>query len=86
MGFEVMAERCNQCLMGKDKIVSDAQRKQILEQTTRDDCHFICHKATIAGRDIACHGHYDATGGGKLGRFSDWLGITKFIPESEIAK
>lgn len=83
MAFKVMSKRCDQCLMGPSKLVSNARQKQILADTLRKDCHFICHKATISGQDIACRGHYDATGGGKLGRFSDWLGITEFIDPPE---
>lgn len=77
--FEVMAEKCDQCLMSKGKIVDDERRWEILETTERRDCHFICHKATIAGRDIACRGHFDATGGGKVGRFATWIGCVRKI-------
>lgn len=71
--FQVMAERCDQCLYGPNKIVSNARRKEILTDIERADCHFICHKATIAGQDICCRGDWDVRGGGKVGRFAKWL-------------
>ena len=83
MPLEVMAEPCNECLMSKNRIVSASRRKQILQETEAKDCHFICHKATIAGRDIACRAHYDATGGGKMGRFAKWLNQVKFVDLNE---
>lgn len=78
MAFEVMEERCDQCLFGPNKIVSDKRRTQILKECAENDLHFICHKATMLGRDVGCRGHYDSTPG-KLARFSDWLGITKYV-------
>ena len=79
MGFRVMKEQCNQCLMGRNKIVSDARRKEILLKTSRQDCHFVCHKSTIAGTDAACRGHFDAFGGGQLGRIAGRLNAIQFV-------
>jgi hypothetical protein len=79
MPFEIMSESCNQCLMTKNKIVSDARRKQILSHIEQTDGYFICHKASLAHREIACYGHFKATGGGKVGRMSKWLGTTKYV-------
>jgi len=60
--------------MSKNKIVSDARRKQILRETTTKDCAFICHKSPEHTK-IACRGHYDATGGGQLARIAGRLGV-----------
>jgi|SRR6187455_865335 hypothetical protein len=84
MGFEVMAERCNQCLYGPDKIVSNERRAEILREITRKDCHFVCHKASIAKRDVACRGDWDQRGCGQLGRIMDRLGAVQFISEAAI--
>lgn len=79
MPFRLMAERCDQCLMGSNKIVSDARRRQIIRETAQKDCSFICHKATIKGQEVACRGHYDTTGGGKVARFAKWLGVIELV-------
>lgn len=79
MSFEIMARPCDQCLMTRDKIVSNERRTEIMRETAGKDCHFICHKATIAGRDIACRSHFDITGGGRLGRFAFWLGYVRYV-------
>jgi hypothetical protein len=79
MSFELMSEPCDQCLMTANKIVSDTRRKQILKETLRKDCAFICHKASITGREIACRGHFDATGGGQLARIAGRLNAIKLV-------
>lgn len=81
--FEVMSKACDQCLLSPRKIVSDARRRQIMRETARRDCPFICHKASIAGREVACSLHYDATGGGQLARIARRLGMVRFVdPET----
>jgi hypothetical protein len=83
-GFKVMAERCDQCLYGPNKIVSDAQRKEILATTANQDTHFVCHKGTIAGTDVCCRGDWDSNGGGRLGRLAKHLGIVRFVTEEDL--
>ncbi len=82
--FKIMAERCNQCLFGKDKIVSNRRRAEILRGLRRDDNHFICHKAQIAGQDIACRGDWDQNGCGQLGRIMGRLGGIEFVAEDSL--
>lgn len=69
--MKVMEKRCNQCLYGHNKIVSNARRKQILADLEQRDDWFICHKATIAGVKIGCRGDWDARRCGRLGRMAD---------------
>lgn len=57
--FKVCDKPCDQCLFSKDRIVSAARMKQILKDCRESDSHFICHKATIAGKDVCCRGFYD---------------------------
>jgi len=85
MPYELMSEPCDQCLMTANKIVSDARRKQIVKETMRRDCAFYCHKATIAGRDIACRGHFDATGGGQLARIAGRLGMIEVVDPKSLS-
>ncbi len=55
--MKVMSRNCDECLMTENRIVPGERAARIIAETRRKDCHFICHKATIAGLDIACHGH-----------------------------
>lgn len=72
--FQVMSRRCDECLYGSNKIVSKERMKEILAEIERNDCHFICHKATIVGRDVCCRGDWDSPhGGGKLGRMAKYF-------------
>ena len=79
MPFDLMFECCDECLMTDKKIVSNARRKQIVKETLRKDCAFFCHKATLVGREIACRGHFEATGGGQLARIAGRLGAIREI-------
>lgn len=75
MGFKVMSERCGQCLMDpENRIVSARRAGEILKHCYREDVPFLCHKGTMAGQDIACRGHHDATPS-KSARFAAWLGL-----------
>ena len=83
MPYDLMSKPCDQCLMTDQKIVSNERRRQIVKETIRDDCQFICHKGQIAGREIACKGHHDATGGGQLARIAGRLNAIRLIdPET----
>ena len=81
--LKVMRERCGECLYGPDKIVSNARRSQIIREITRADSRFICHKASIAGQEIACRGDWDARMCGNLGRIMSRLNGIEFVDEPE---
>lgn len=59
MTFKVCEGACDQCLFSKDRIVSAGRVREILAECARDDTHFICHKASIADRDVCCRAFYD---------------------------
>lgn len=83
MTFKVMENRCDQCLYGPNKIVSNKRRAEIINEITRRDNHFVCHKATLAGENIACRGDWDQRGCGQLGRIAGRIGAVEFVPEPE---
>ena len=58
--FKVKKECCGQCLFGKDKIVSNKRRQEILRDCRTNDNHFTCHKASIKNEDICCKGFYES--------------------------
>lgn len=81
-GFRIMAQRCNQCLFGPNKIVSDARRRQILRECARKDSHFICHKATIQDKEVCCRGFYNADPyASNLMRIASRLGVIEIMEE-----
>lgn len=83
MTFKVMDRRCDQCLYGNQKIVSDARRKQLIQDIISRDSHFLCHKGTICEEEICCRGDFDAHGGGQLGRIADRLRVIEFVSTDE---
>lgn len=81
--FTVMDRKCDQCLYSPDKIVSDARRKEILRELNRQDTHFICHKASALGEQVACAGDMEARGCGQLGRIMGRLGGIERVSTQE---
>lgn len=83
-GFEVMQNPCDQCLFSKNKIVSDQRRKEILQTCAREQTHFSCHKGTMEGKDVCCHGFYRAFPYNSVGmRFAAAMGIVLFVTLDE---
>lgn len=57
--LQIMARACDGCLLTKDRIV-DGERAAAIIKGTRaiaNERRFLCHKGTLAGRDIACRLH-----------------------------
>lgn len=77
--FKVYEERCPECLFGKDKIVSDSRRKDILETCRKKDSFFVCHKASLRGENVCCRGFYDAQGSSLI-QLAKRLNVASFIP------
>lgn len=59
-GLRVAAKRCDQCLFGKNKVVSDTRRDDILRECARKDRYFECHKGTLRGDKVVCAGFVEA--------------------------
>lgn len=85
VAFEVMSKRCDQCLYSDAKIVDDAAKAEILAGCEDKGHHFVCHKATIAGWDVACAGWHAANPGATMGqRLAASLGIVRFVTEADL--
>ena len=62
-GFRICAERCDQCLFSKNKIVPASRKKEIIKETQRDQAFFVCHKASLRDEsDVCCRGYFDSYG------------------------
>lgn len=80
--FEVCEEKCSQCLFSPDRVVDAERMKSILANCQKRDIHFVCHKASIAGKDMCCRGFYDTQTAQSI-RFAQRLGIVAFVPVPE---
>ena len=84
MGLQVTDKCCGQCLFSKNKIVSDKRKAQILKKTAQDQSYFVCHKATIEGKDICCRGFYEKHGHvSQMVRIAERLNMVEFVPVEE---
>lgn len=86
--MKVMKQCCNECLMGKNKVVSDERRTELLQEITSVQGYFVCHKASIAGdQEVCCKGFYDKLGHtSQMIRISERLNMVEYIKEKELQK
>jgi len=73
--YEVMASPCDQCLTTRRRIVPASRAAELMRQCRDDDVKFICHKASIAGRNVACRGVHDKIGPCRAARMAKAFGI-----------
>lgn len=60
MGRKVYRTRCAECLFSKNRIVSPERADEIIEDCSKTNSFFVCHKATIQGEeDVMCKGYFD---------------------------
>ena len=83
--FKVMSKACEECLFGKNKIVSDKRKAEILAGCESRDSHFICHKGTIVGQDVCCHAFYK-THSTNLIRIARRLNCIEFVTEESLCE
>lgn len=57
--LHVMEHPCNECLFSKNKIIEENAKESLIEECLKKDMYFICHKATIIGKDYVCKGFWD---------------------------
>lgn len=51
--------QCDQCLFSENRIVSKERMEEIVDQCWKKKKYFICHKGSIANKNIACRGYFD---------------------------
>jgi len=75
---QVQKQKCSECLISKNKIVSDARKKQIIQGCKDDGKYFICHKSSIAGGEAECHGFYK-THNPAVSKMLEDAGLIEFV-------
>lgn len=84
--LKVYNECCNQCLLSKDRIVSASRAKEIISDCKRSQTHFICHKATIEGKEILCKSFFDKFGHfSQMVRIAERLNAIEYVPQQQPA-
>ena len=74
--YLLMARRCDECLIGKGRIVSGSRAAELIREVRQEDCKFVCHKAQLAGiENVACRGVHEKLGGCRAYRFARAWGI-----------
>jgi hypothetical protein len=84
MGFKVCEKKCAQCLFTENRIVSKSRMAAIIKDCKKNDSHFICHKATIEGKDVCCRGFFE-TQSTNLIRIAQRLNAIEFVATKEQA-
>lgn len=69
-------------MFSKNSIVSPKRRKEIIGDCTKEQTYFICHKASIENKDIACKSFYDQLGHvSQLIRIAERLNMIEFVDQ-----
>lgn len=71
----ITSRSCDQCLTTRNRIVSGERAADIIRACKREDQHFQCHKASIAGLNCHCRGVHDRIGPSRAYRFAEHCGI-----------
>jgi hypothetical protein len=80
MALEVVQRKmCDQCLFSKDKIVSDLRKAELLKDCKENNNNFICHKATIAGKEVVCHAFYKTVSNPAISKMLESIGEIEFV-------
>lgn len=59
VGVLVASHKCSNCLFTPERIVQSAQvAADMSQECIRKGTHFLCHKGTVAGLNVMCHGSY----------------------------
>lgn len=77
-GFQVCDAECAECLFSPNRIVSASRMREILRDCQEQDTHFICHKSTLQGGNVACRGWFDRYSS-NLSRIAERLGAVRFV-------
>ena len=80
--LRVMAKRCDECLLTRNRVVSDERVADILAQCAESGRAFECHKATIVGEHLVCRGFYDETPS-LVCNLGKELGLVEFVELKE---
>lgn len=55
----VCKKRCEHCLFGDKRLVTETDVARIIKKCAARDAHFICHEATEREVDVMCRGWWD---------------------------
>ena len=91
MGFKVYKHPCKNCLLTKDKIVSDERKKDILSTIIKKQSYFVCHKSSLndegQGEGVCCKKFYDDMGHvSQMIRIAERLNVVEFVEQPDNKK
>ena len=85
--MRVYDKSCQNCLFSEDRIVSEERVLEILATCIQDRTHFICHKATMEGKDVCCTQFYHKYGDvAQSVNVAKRLNVVKFVPQTDTEK
>jgi hypothetical protein len=74
--LKVCSGQCDQCLFSESRIVPMKRVKDIIQECSRDQTHFMCHKES----DVVCGGFYKQLGHVSQNiRIAERLGCVEFV-------
>jgi hypothetical protein len=54
----VADRKCTECLFSLQRLVPPERAAELIKKTITKKKFFVCHKGSLAGRDLVCHGSF----------------------------
>ena len=70
---------CKNCLFSKDRIVSQERANEIIKDCTDNGKFFICHKASMNGKDTACNRFFHEYMNDDTSKLMIKMGLLEFV-------
>lgn len=85
--FKVFKEPCKNCLLSKDRIVSAGRAKEIIKDCAVNQTYFICHKASMKGKETCCKTFFDNLSHlSNVARLAKGIGAVEFVEQEDSKK
>ena len=77
---------CKNCLFSKDRIVSHERANEIINGCITDGTFFICHKASMNGKDTGCNRFFHQHMNDDISKLMIKVGLLEFVEHDDNEK
>lgn len=83
---QIFNKPCKNCLFSKDRIVSQERANEIINDCVTQGKFFICHKASMNGKDTACNRFFHQHMNDDISKLMINIGLLEFVEHDDNEK
>lgn len=83
---QIFNKPCKNCLFSNDRIVSQERANEIINGCITDGTFFICHKASMNGKDTACNVFFHKHMNDDISKVMIKVGLLEFVEHDDNEK